>query len=109
MGFRILATHGTAGHLARHGVGVTHVDKVGEGPWDPVRLLEEGEIDLVINTPGSSRARGDGARIRRAATRHDVPCVTTLRGGRLLAESLRAHQGLGDVSSLQAHQAADRG
>ncbi len=108
MGYRILATHGTAGHLARHGVNVTHVDKVGEGPWDPVRLLEAGEIDLVINTPGGSRARGDGAMIRRAATRHDVPCVTTLRGGRLLAESLHADQGLRDVASLQSHQAAGR-
>ena len=106
LGFRILATHGTAGHLARHGVAVTHVDKVGEGPYDPVRLLEDGEIELVINTPRGSKARGDGSLIRRAATRHDVPCVTTMRGGRLLVESLRADPARTAVSSLQRHHAA---
>ncbi len=109
LGYRLLATHGTAGHLARNGLAVTHVDKVGDGPWDPVALLESGEIDLVINTPSGTRARGDGSLIRRAATRHDVPCVTTVRGGRLLAESLHAASGLGHVASLQSHHAAGHG
>jgi carbamoyl-phosphate synthase large subunit len=106
LGFRVLATHGTAGHLARRGVAVTHVDKVGEGPYDPVRLIELGEIDLVINTPGGSRARGDAALIRAAATRHDVPCVTTVRGGRLLVESLRQGHHAAQVVSLQQHHRA---
>ena len=103
LGFRVLATHGTAGHLASQGVAVTHVDKVGEGPYDPVRLIELGEIDLVINTPGGSRSRGDAALIRAAATRHDVPCVTTVRGGRLLVESLRCGDEAVQVVSLQQH------
>ncbi len=106
LGYRLLATHGTAGHLARNGLDVTHVDKVGEGTWDPVTLIESGEIDLVINTPTGARARSDGSRIRRAATRHEVPCVTTVRGGRLLAESLHASGGLDHVASLQSHHAA---
>ncbi len=105
LGFRILATHGTAGHLARHGVPVTHVDKVGEGAYDPVRLIEEGEVQLVINTPGGSKARSDASLIRRAATRHDVPCITTMRGGRLLVESLRADPARHAVASLQRHHA----
>ncbi len=109
LGYRIIATHGTAGHLAREGVAVTHVDKVGDGPWDPVRMIEAGQIDVVINTPSGSRARGDGSLIRRAATRHDIPCVTTVRGGRLLAESLHADHGLNDVASLQDHYAAADG
>lgn len=87
-GYRLLATHGTAGHLARHGVPATHVDKVGDGAYDPVRLIERGEIDIVVNTPQGRRARGDGGRIRRAATRHRVPCVTTVRGGLAVAGSL---------------------
>jgi len=103
LGFRVLATHGTAGHLARHGVAVSHVDKVGEGPYDPVRLIELGEIDLVINTPGGSRARSDAGLIRRAATRHDVPCVTTVRGGSLLVESLRSGDEAARVNTLQRH------
>ncbi len=103
-GFRILATHGTAGHLARNEVPVKHVDKVGDGPYDPVRLIERGDIDLVINTPGNSRTRGDAVLIRRAATRHDIPCVTTLRGASLLVASITEPPHV-EVRSLQEHHA----
>jgi carbamoyl-phosphate synthase large subunit len=89
LGFKILSTHGTAGHLARNGVSATHVDKVGEGPYDPVQLLANGEIDLVINTPRGRRARGDGSLIRKAATRQGVACVTTVQGGIAVANSLK--------------------
>ena len=106
LGFRILATHGTAGHLARNAIAVTHVDKVGEGAYDPVGLIEEGLIDLVVNTPRGKRARGDGRLIRIAATRKGIPCVTTVQGGVALARSLRSEgQALLDVKSLQAYHA----
>ena len=109
LGFRIFSTHGTAGHLARHGIATTHVDKVGEGPYDPVRLIESAEIDLVINTPNGRRARGDGRLIRLAATRHRIPCVTTARGGYTLARSMEEDPGaIGDVVSLQHHHAGLR-
>ncbi len=105
-GFKIFATHGTAGHLARHQIPTVHVDKVGEGPYDPVRLIEEGQIGLVINTPRGRRARGDGRKIRIAATRHGVPCVTTVQGGLAVARSLAAGaEALTSVSSLQEHHA----
>ncbi len=103
-GFRILATHGTAGHLARHSIPSTHVDKVGEGPYDPVRLIEDGQIDLVINTPAGGKARGDGRLIRMAATRHGIASVTTAAGGLAVARSLestRSHPNR--VTSLQEH------
>jgi carbamoyl-phosphate synthase large subunit len=101
LGFRIFATHGTAGHLARHGIAATHVDKVGDGPYHPIRLIEDGAIDLVINTPQGRRARGDGRLIRLAATRHRVPCVTTAQGGHALAMSLKAIPSVTAVESLQ--------
>ncbi len=105
-GFRVLATEGTAAFLARHGLPASHVDKVGEGPWDPVRLLEEGKIDLVVNTPRGERARGDGALIRRAANANYVPCVTTVQGGLAMARSLRAGpERVNEVRSLQEHHA----
>jgi carbamoyl-phosphate synthase large subunit len=104
LGFRIFATHGTAGALVRQGIRATGVDKVGEGPYDPVRLIEDGQINLVINTPRGRRARGDGALIRKAATRHAVPCVTTIQGGLAVAESLAEESSvIEDVVSLQAH------
>jgi carbamoyl-phosphate synthase large subunit len=104
MSFKIYATHGTAGHLARHGIASTHVDKVGEGAYDPVRLIEDDEIQLVINTPAGGKARGDGKLIRLAANRHAVPCVTTAQGGLAVANSIMAARGTGpDVKSLQDH------
>jgi len=106
-GIRLFATHGTAGHLARNGIAATHVDKVGEGPYDPVRLIAEGRIDLIVNTPAGGKARGDGRLIRVAANRHGVPCVTTAEGGFAVARSIAAATaGAFEVDPLQHHHAA---
>jgi carbamoyl-phosphate synthase large subunit len=106
LGFRIVATTGTAAALQAAGVAASHVDKVGEGAWDPVRLIEDGLVDIVINTPRGQRARGDGALIRRAATRHHIPCVTTIQGGHAVARSLRSgHEMILEVEPLQGHHA----
>lgn len=102
LGFRIFSTHGTAGHLARHGIEATHVDKVGEGPYDPVLLIESGDIDIVVNTPKGRRARGDGRLIRIAATRHRIPCVTNARGAFTLARSME--EGPGVVTAVESMQ-----
>ncbi len=104
LGFRVLATAGTAAFLGRNGIPAAHVDKVGDGPWDPVTLIGEGKVDLVVNTPRGRRAQGDGALIRRAAHRAGIPCITTVRGARAAAGSLR--NGIGQVmqvASLQEH------
>ena len=104
LGFTIYATFGTAGYLARHGIPAIHVDKVGEGPYDPLRLIEDGRIDLVINTPAGGKARGDGRLIRRTATRHGKPSVTTAAGGMALALSIEAARGTEEnVGSLQEY------
>ena len=103
LGFRILATAGTAAFLSARGIPAAHVDKVGEGPWDPVRLIEEGKVDLVVNTPRGRRARGDGSLIRRAARKAGIPCVTTVQGGGAVAQSLQAgREGVTNVVSLQS-------
>ncbi|MEX2132771.1 MAG: hypothetical protein WEB67_01420, partial [Acidimicrobiia bacterium] len=47
----------------------------------------------VINTPRGGKARTDGRTIRQAARGHQVPCVTTVRGGLAVARSLRAGPG----------------
>jgi carbamoyl-phosphate synthase large subunit len=109
LGFRILATAGTAAALTSAGIPASHVDKVGEGSWDPVRLIENGLINIVINTPQGRRARGDGALIRRAATRHHIPCITTLEGGHAVVLSLHSgHDTVHDVESLQGHHERSR-
>ena len=102
LGYRLLATVGTASYLAERGVPAAHVDKVGEGPWDPVRLIYEGKVDLVVNTPLGRRARGDGRLIRAAAQACSIPCITTVRGGLAVARSLAgARSSTLEVKSLQ--------
>jgi carbamoyl-phosphate synthase large subunit len=90
LGFELLATHGTSRYLRHHAIETDAVNKVGEGPRDIGERLENGEVQLVINTPRGGRARSDGRTIRRAARSHAVPCVTTIQGGLAVARSLRA-------------------
>jgi carbamoyl-phosphate synthase large subunit len=66
---------------------------VGEGPRDIGQRLEDGEVQLVINTPRGGKARSDGKTIRIAARSHSIPCVTTIQGGLAVARSLRAGPG----------------
>jgi carbamoyl-phosphate synthase large subunit len=80
-GFRIVATRGTAEAIARMGVPVQRLNKIGEGSPHVVDWIERGDVDLVVNTPTGVGARTDGHEIRRAAVSHGVPCLTTLSAG----------------------------
>jgi carbamoyl-phosphate synthase large subunit len=102
LGFRIVATSGTAQAIAAIGVPVTTLNKVGDGSPHVVDWMERGDIDLVINTPNGSGARSDGWEIRRAAVTRAIPCITTLAGGQAAALAIRAaRQGEAPVFSLQ--------
>ncbi len=104
LGFRILATDGTAAFLATKNIASVAVDKVGDGPWDPVRLITEDKIDLVINTPRGRRARGDGRLIRQASQRAGIPSVTTVAGARAAIDSIASgSEGVLAVASLQEY------
>jgi carbamoyl-phosphate synthase large subunit len=90
LGFRLLATGGTARRLAGAGLAVEYVRKVteeGEGP-SVVDLVRRGRCDLVINTPQGSGARTDGYRIREAALAARVPCITTISGAAAAVEAI---------------------
>jgi carbamoyl-phosphate synthase large subunit len=93
LGFDLVATHGTARYLKHHAIDAEPVHKVGEGPRDIGQRLEDGEVQLVINTPRGGKARSDGRTIRIAARTHSIPCVTTIQGGLAVARSLRAGPG----------------
>nr|WP_228430499.1 carbamoyl-phosphate synthase large subunit [Baekduia soli] len=67
LGFRIIATRGTAEAIQRWGVPVEVINKIGEGSPHVVDWIENGDVDLVVNTPTGSGARTDGWEIRRAA------------------------------------------
>ena len=108
-GFRILATRGTAEAIARMGVPVKRVNKIGEGSPHVVDWIERGEVSLIVNTPTGSGARSDGWEIRRSAVAGGIPCLTTLSAGvsaaRAIAQAVA--RGEPDVLSLQElHRAA---
>jgi carbamoyl-phosphate synthase large subunit len=110
LGFRLLATRGTARFLAHHAIDAEVVNKVGEGPDDTRHRIEAGEVNLVINTPRGGRARWDGRLIRHTARRFDVPCVTTIAGALAVARSLRSGPGaLRRPRSLQEWHAQEDG
>jgi carbamoyl-phosphate synthase large subunit len=90
LGFKLLATAGTARTLAAAGLAVEFVRKVTEEGTGPsvVDLLRRGRCDLVINTPQGSGARTDGYRIREAALVARIPCVTTLSGAAAAVEAI---------------------
>jgi carbamoyl-phosphate synthase large subunit len=84
LGFRVLATEGTAQVLRRNGVAAEVVGKFSDGPGNVVEKILAGEVDMVINTPrgapGNSGPRVDGYEIRTAAVTAGIPCVTTVQG-----------------------------
>jgi carbamoyl-phosphate synthase large subunit len=83
LGFRLVATVGTAQTLRAAGLEVDDVAKIADaagGEATVVDLVRRGHCDLVINTPQGRGARADGYRIREAALVARVPCITTISG-----------------------------
>ncbi|MCX7832500.1 MAG: carbamoyl-phosphate synthase large subunit [Actinobacteria bacterium] len=90
LGFKVLATKGTAEFLNKNGMKVDVVMKVREGRPNIVDYIKSGEIQLVINTPFGRETRSDGYYIRTTAVNYMVPCITTLPGAYALLNALRA-------------------
>jgi len=90
LGFRVVATRGTAQAIERRGVRVTTLNKIGVGSPHVVDWIERGDVDLVVNTPTGSGARTDGWEIRRAAVARGIPCITTLSGALAAARAIGA-------------------
>jgi carbamoyl-phosphate synthase large subunit len=102
LGFKIVATRGTAEAIQRWGVPATVINKIAEGSPHVVDWIENGEVDMVVNTPTGSGARTDGWEIRRAAIARGIPALTTLSAGLSAARAIAsARQGDAGVLSLQ--------
>ena len=110
LGFRLVATAGTAKALANARIAVEHVRKVtepGEGAT-VVDLVRRGHCDLVINTPfGDPGARSDGYLIREAALAARVPCITTMAGASGRGPGDRRRPGRPRALAPGAHQCAE--
>ncbi|MGZ6995587.1 MAG: carbamoyl-phosphate synthase large subunit, partial [Acidimicrobiia bacterium] len=98
LGFRIVATAGTADACEAGGIPIEAiVAKIGdEQGMDAVDLISSGKVDLVVNTPRGQGPRADGNHIRRAAVAHQVPCLTTA------AAALAAAAGIAESTSRAA-------
>lgn len=97
IGFRILATGGTAEVLSAKQIPCTRVRKHSEGSGPSgektiVELINSGEIDLIINTPVGRGTRQDGWAIRTAAVQRSVPCITTTAGFKAAVEGIKSLQ-----------------
>ncbi|WP_191084239.1 carbamoyl-phosphate synthase large subunit [Roseococcus microcysteis] len=104
LGFRIMATRGTAARLREAGLDVAVVNKVLEGRPHCVDAIKSGEIQLVINTSGGGRSVSDSFDIRRSALTQGVPHYTTMAGARAAVGAITAlrTQSL-DVAPLQSY------
>ncbi|MDO8210712.1 carbamoyl-phosphate synthase large subunit [Conexibacter sp. CPCC 206217] len=90
LGFRIVATHGTAQAIKRMGIPVEALEKIGEGSPNVLELIAKGEVQLVVNTPVGTGARIDGWEIRSAAIAAGIPCITTMTGAMAAAQAIAA-------------------
>ena len=104
MGFKILATRGTATRLRDAGLEVKIVNKVLEGRPHCVDAIQSGEVQLVINTTLGGQSVSDSYQIRRSALTGGVPHYTTLAGARAAVLAIAAMRaGTLEVAPLQAY------
>jgi carbamoyl-phosphate synthase large subunit len=92
MGFKLVATAGTADVLEAAGMTVERVYKVKEGRPNVVDLIKGERIQLIVNTPTGLEPWFDEKAIRRAAVTARIPTITTLSAARAAAEGIAALQ-----------------
>ena len=102
LGFRILATRGTAAYLRAHGIPADLVFKVNEGRPNIVDHILNDQVQILVNTPLGRESFFDDRAMRRAAMVYNVPCITTLTGASAAVEAIRALRGQAlDVRAIQ--------
>jgi len=105
MGFKILATKGTALYLLEHGIGAGVVLKLSEGRPNIVDYIKNGDIQIVINTSIGRKSSQDAYHIRHGALVYNILYTTTIAGARALAEATAAMKERDwQVCSLQEYQ-----
>ena len=92
MGYRIVATRGTATTLRAAGIECKTVFKVNEGRPNAVDFIKGGQVQLAIYTSTGGQSFSDERAIRRTAVFYRVPCITTMSGARAAVEALCARR-----------------
>ena len=105
VGFKVLATSGTARYLSGLGVECERVNKVRDGKPDVIDAMKSGRIKVVFNSTIGLAAVRDSAAIRQAALKHQIPYFTTVSAADAIScaiERLAEDRPL-EVCSLQEH------
>ncbi|QJE71986.1 carbamoyl-phosphate synthase large subunit [Aerophototrophica crusticola] len=104
MGFKVIATRGTAQFLVAKGIEVTPVNKVVEGQPHIVDAMINGDVHLVFNTTEGAQALTDSFSLRRTALTNNIPYYTTVAGARAAVEAISAlRTGEVQVAPLQSY------
>ena len=104
LGFKVVATGGTAEFLRKHGVEAQRVNKVLEGRPHIVDLMKDGKVQLVFNTVDGASALTDSFTLRRTALMHKIAYYTTVAGAKASVEGIAAlKEGALDVAPLQSY------
>jgi carbamoyl-phosphate synthase large subunit len=90
LGFKLVATRGTAGYLDAHGIEVESINKVMEGRPHVVDLIKNKEIHFVINTVTGSQAQKDSFSIRRSALQYRIPYTTTISSAKAVVMAIES-------------------
>ncbi|MGC9965070.1 MAG: carbamoyl-phosphate synthase large subunit [Syntrophobacteraceae bacterium] len=104
LGFKLIATSGTARFLEANGIPADQVYKLNEGRPHVVDRIKSGEIQLVVNTSLGKKTTSDSYEIRRTTLIYNIPYATTIAGAQAIAEAVLALQkGDWDVKTLQEY------
>ena len=103
-GFRLVATNGTARWLNSLGIDAEPVKKLSQGTPNVLDLMQDGGVDLIINTPRGGQAHEDGMRIRSQAYALGVPIITTMSAAAASVQGIRRlREKPLSIRSLQSH------
>jgi carbamoyl-phosphate synthase large subunit len=106
MGFRLIATRGTARLLQGHGIPAELVYKISEGRPHVLDHIKNGKIQLIINTSLGKKTTSDAYHIRRATLVYNIPYTTTVSGAMAMAEAVeKLQQGDWQVKTIQEYHA----
>lgn len=78
LGYRFVATGGTAHYLNMHGVPTSVVRKLGEDSPNIMDLLKSGNVKLLLSTDSVHDEENNGFRLRRHAIEHGIPTITSM-------------------------------
>ncbi|ETR70030.1 MAG: Carbamoyl-phosphate synthase large chain [Candidatus Magnetoglobus multicellularis str. Araruama] len=106
LGFKVYATKGTHAYLINNDIQSIHINKIGYGRPDIVDAIKNGEIQLVINTPGGKETQEKDSYIRKSAITYQIPYITTSAAALAAARGIaRRLKGDSPLKSLHEYHA----